>query len=332
MKLLACGSNGNFQLGNNSADDFNQLVPCLFLVNTKVRDTFDTVPQIVCGGNHTFVLFNSGELFSCGDNSYGQCAHPVLELSPNIKVFTKIPGQWSYVCCGWEFSVLVNCRNDVFVCGLGLMGELGLGQQTTSTGLTWLMNVPVVNIKSSINFTILKDLKGQYYGWGNSRKGQLFTAKTLFWTPTPLELPLNDVLDFHVTKDSTILQTTTKLVGFGKMAVDVNVSPNTVVKTMWSSVHYRHNGTIKFIGNNSHGQHFPGDKPLGDSVFTVGSEHGLIQDSNQVYAWGWGEHGNCGSSLVPGHDQITFSSLNHIYTGEILLMAAGCATTFLVVS
>lgn len=338
MKLLACGSNGNFQLGNGSDADFNTLVPSKFLVDGKPQDLIHlTVRQIACGGNHTFILFTTGQLFSCGDNTYGQCGHSNDSGDAHIRIFTQIPGIWTHVSCGWEFSVLVNHHNDIYVCGLGLLGELGLGK-TTSTQLTLVMSLRnnVEVLKSSINFTLLKDCSGTYYGWGNSKKGQLFT-KSIVWQPLQLEMPVKEpVVDFHFTRDSTILQTSQALIAFGRMALEEQISLEAQVKTMWSSVHYKHNHTITSIGKNTHGQHFPHDSLIitsGDFDFTVGSEHGMVRmlSTNEIFTWGWGEHGNCGYSSISDHDQITFHRLNHLYTGPVEHMAGGCATTFLVI-
>ncbi|GME93591.1 unnamed protein product [Ambrosiozyma monospora] len=76
--VLSCGSNGNYQLGQNNNEDTNILKPCLFQIPTDDNDSqppqIQTIipykpVKIVCGGNHTGVLFTNGDLYMCGQNN-----------------------------------------------------------------------------------------------------------------------------------------------------------------------------------------------------------------------------------------------------------------------
>lgn len=331
MKLLACGSNGSYQLGIDSDEDQNQLVGCKFLINNTITEQLPLkVIKIRCGGNHTLVLLANGNVFSCGDNESGQCGFPFDEES--IHVFKKVNHycSWKDITCGWEFSVLINENDEIYVCGLGLKGELGLGKTTLKTELTKLpISIPVTEIKSSLNHIIIKSDK-EFYGWGNSRKGQLIESKSIIWEPKKLSFD-GDIIDYDLTKDTTVLQTPTKLISLGKSDFNID-SPVDSFKLMWSSIHYMINGELKSQGNNSHGQIYT--HGFNDTItkFTVGSEHGIVDINNDIYCWGWGEHGNCGHSSSPNHNQITFDKLNQIYKGPTFLLQGGCASTWLVIA
>ncbi|GME74559.1 unnamed protein product [Ambrosiozyma monospora] len=127
-------------------------------------------------------------------------------------------------------------------------------------------------------------------------------------------------------------------------------------ESMWSSTHllYRtqHNDMkITSVGNDSHGQLFPkGNKEdnmneihIKDAA--IGSEHGLIlSDTEKVYAWGWGEHGNCGlQTNAKEKEDVTFDYLNLIFDSmrsdlkgqsgsksHVIGLFCGCATSWVV--
>ncbi|EGV64673.1 alpha tubulin suppressor [Yamadazyma tenuis] len=330
MKLLACGSNGHYQLGNGTNIDTNQLTPASFTVDGHLVDLPSSVAKIATGGNHTFVLLNSGSLYTCGDNSYGQCGLPPAD---HIAVFTPVPGQWRDVSCGWEYSILVDATDNVFVCGLGLKGELGLGESTTSTVLTRLdaMCGRGISVVSSMSLTLCRASDGKFYGWGDGKKGQL-GAKKVRWVPEVVVFPVQEeILHFGLTKTDAVLQLRLRLVSFGRQAIDI---PQKVhfFRTMWTCIHYEVEAepcSVVSVGNNSHGQHFPNSWSQCGGVFETGSEHGLFYANNTVYAWGWGEHGNCGHSQVQGHDQIVFADANAIFKGKPAYMAGGCATSWI---
>lgn len=344
-KVLSCGSNGNYQLGISDDEDYNTLQAAEFHIDDKVvSDMPDKPIKIVCGGNHTFVLFESGSLYSCGQNTYGQCA---LASRQHIVGFHQVQGSWKDVSAGWEFSVLVNKHDELFVCGLGLKHELGLGSitRTEMKKLDIKFPSPINKIRSCVNHTILVLQNGELHGWGNCRKGQLGTlvAKangklpSTLTSPTKLNFGVEQILDFDIGRDVTYIYSGTHIYIFGKTKESFTVEkPIGSLKSMWSSVHYTCDSKINSYGNNSHGQLIPSTSPCPRS-FEIGSEHGLLHANNKVYAWGWGEHGNCGVHSKPVssklEDQVTFNYLNEIYSGSnVILLGCGCATSWIIVS
>ncbi|KAF6072849.1 Regulator of chromosome condensation (RCC1) repeat family protein [Candida albicans] len=290
-QLLACGSNGNYQLGINNDEDQNSLKVTLFDIDGTMSSEVPGKPmKIAGGGNHTMVILDNGEVFSCGSNEFGQCGLPRGE---SLGVFHKVPGNdWLDISCGWEFSILVKRSGEVYVCGRGLKG------------------------------------------WGNSRKGQLGeTEDKIMWTPKTLRFGVV-CKDFSLGREFTAIQTDTNRVKiFGKSSIK-NIPESTVarVAAMWSSVHIlSETNVLQSFGNNSHDQLFPNNSSVAVEEYAIGSEHGLVTSDNIVYAWGWSEHGNCGTSNAS--DKVTFDYLNKLYTGsaKVVLIGAGCATSWVVV-
>lgn len=322
--ILACGSNGKYQLGNGNDEDSSVFVPCRFLVDGVITENVQRPRKIVHGGNHTMILFEDGKLFSCGDNTYGQCGHEDLKM---ITIFTQVPGNWTEVSCGWEFSVLVNSNSEVFVCGIGSKGELGLGDISESKLSKLSMDIKVGEIQSSVQYTLLRS-GDSFYGWGNGKKGQ-FIEKAIHKTPTKVNFPdSSNIKSFALMKDSVVLNYGSSIKTFGRLQVEIKGQVQNV-KTMWSSIHYQIDNVLYSEGNNSHGQ--LSDNNLTDvQTFEIGSEHGILQKEDQLYSWGWGEHGNCGTSTEVNHDQIVFKKLNPIYPNSVSMISCGCATTFIV--
>ncbi|CAK7890818.1 protein KTI13 [[Candida] anglica] len=340
-KVLSCGSNGLGQLGIGSDDDQDTVQECKF-------EGFNEISMkpvsIACGGNHTLILFESGQVFASGDNTYGQCGVDVDNSRSKYLSFVKIPGSWVQISCGWEFSVLVNSRNEVFVCGNGLKGELGLGKKTTSTREPTKVDInfpsKIKAIKSALNHTVIQLTNGEFYGWGVSRKGQLgVDREKITWVPAQINWGLNLNLEqykFVLGRDFTVLYNDEfHLFGTQNKISDMIESctyskRQLSIWSMWSSIHIIDaDGKVVFLGNNSHGQKFPSTCVSNSQLFCTGSEHGLTKLENKVYAWGWGEHGNCG--VLKKEDEVVFSNLNEIYQNDnIIDLACGCATSWII--
>lgn len=336
--ILACGSNGNYQLGTGDDNDYDTL--------TNIPITLSSRPvQFAFGGNHTLLRLEDGHVYVCGNNQYGQCGIADVET---VRKFTQIPGKWAKIAAGWEFSVLVSESGSIFTCGHGPKGELGIGAGITKS-LTIrkvllppeLANCVVNDIKASIGHVLVQCTNGRYFGWGNCRKGQLGppefqkTARGnkpigLYWTPRGVDV---EGSLFCVGRDRSIFSGSKGITIIGKDPQFIACTP-LKVQAMWSSVHYGLDvdGRVGIFsqGNNLHGQLFNFAIPGELEDFEVGSEHGIVRlQDNSVYAWGWGEHGNCGRKQS---DSVTFDYLNQIYSGthQVELMACGLATTWIV--
>ena len=95
--------------------------------------------QIVCGGFHSFILKESGELFAFGYNDYGQ-----LGLGDNNNrnepTLLMIDKQIRQVVCGWaHHTFILKESGELIAFGNNYCGQLGLGDNKSRNKPTLLM-------------------------------------------------------------------------------------------------------------------------------------------------------------------------------------------------
>lgn len=338
--VYSCGSNGRFQLGDGTDEDLNQLKP--------VFQSEDRPVKIVCGGNHTLILLGNGDLYAAGDNTFGQCGiDPETidgEGEKRIERFTLVPRRgapWLDCSAGYEFTIFMNGDQELFAAGLGLKGELGIGEKKSRSfqlaPIKHNFNSNVLEIRSCLDHTVLLLDNYELYGWGNGRSGKLGEpAESKIWTPRLIDTRLSTT-EVEVGRDFTALgdvQGKVEILGKDKFNIGAQVPKSwKEFKAMWSSLHFvDESGAISSYGNDSHGQLIPNPN-IKYSLFEVGSEHGIIAEGQKIKSWGWGEHGNCGINKV---DSVTFDYINDLHEFDenerTILIKGGCATTWVVTS
>lgn len=326
-----------------------------------------TPKSIVFGASHTLLLFPDGKVFASGSNESGQCG---IQGCPLLKEFTELPGRWAEVAAGWEFSVLRSVEGNIYSCGKGPKGELGLGKDIREAQVPTKIDMEVFTqvsaikqIKASVNHVIVQLENNAFVGWGACRRGQLgeFLLDVegtqqknplALWAPT--QLPFCEAQDYCLGRDRTILLRdkidiagrALEFEGLSMSAaldeIELNHETNESkeskeskegkeskemkVQCGWSSLHVLQMNHLQGFGKNAHGQIFPSSliqEPIQD--YEVGSEHGVILvKSGQVYAWGWGEHGNCG----PGHNDFGITKL--LEGRQVVGMKCGLASTWII--
>ncbi|RKP32312.1 RCC1/BLIP-II [Metschnikowia bicuspidata] len=176
-EIWACGSNSAYQLaiGNDTDQSVLQKVPLPALATMKPK-------SLVFGASHTLAILPDGRVFGCGSNEFGQLGIAQYTVAKN---FIELPGRWSEVAAGWEFSILLSTDGTLYSCGKGPKGELGLGgdvkvaHECTRINLALVRlhervrDSPVVLVKASVNHVVVQLQNGVFVGWGASRKGQL---------------------------------------------------------------------------------------------------------------------------------------------------------------
>lgn len=114
--LWTFGLNDNGQLG---LGDETGSIPSNF-TPTRVMSNIKTV---ACGGTHTIAIDFNGNVYSCGNNSEGQCGH---EDTRNYRSFTKIeslPPSDSVACN--QGSIVLDRDGKLWGFGANCCGELG---------------------------------------------------------------------------------------------------------------------------------------------------------------------------------------------------------------
>ncbi|KAF2097220.1 RCC1/BLIP-II [Rhizodiscina lignyota] len=344
--IYALGSNGAGQLATGNSEDAHS--PTL----TSFPRTSDGIQSIVAGGNHTVVLCKSGEAYATGENVDGRCGIPFQSCDDktNITTFQQSNGieqntTWKLCSATWESTTFVSEQNEVYSCGTGNKGELGLGENiTSSTTLQLIPNFPpkglqVIALAASMNHTLAVLSNGEVYGWGNGRKGQLGQPAMIHWTPCKIANIPFEAINAVCGRDFSYIvgppETGQHLIlGADKWSL-ISQAPKTLPPWMqigasWGSIFVLlKSGQLLSWGRNDHGQLGPDNlAPL--EKIAVGSEHALaLTNSGKVLAWGWGEHGNCGEPTESNGD--VKGRWNELAVDKrCVAIGAGCATSWLV--
>ena len=355
--LFALGSNGSGQLGIGTYGDVSDPQPCI--IQHDKGDHPGTPTSISAGGSHTLILFDSGRVFSAGSNQHGQAGiksqNSCSANPPDPQtMFTemKLPIESSkikFCSATWEASIIVTSDDEIYTCGYGPKGELGI-ESDYSKEMVKLPSIPrqdgtIVDIASGIRHTVVVLSSGNVYGWGNGRQKQLGEPAEIVRSPRKLNY-VNHIKRATCGTEFTYLvedpiEGRHLLLGSNKWGV--HKPPSTYMQN-WKDVGSNW-GTIIVLdcvgnlvawGRNDRGQLGLSSTDVSDRVeqIAVGSEHALaLNRSGLVLACGWGEHGNCGSNVdEEGNvkDRCNTLSINQTDAAtKIIGIAAGCATSFI---
>ncbi|PKS13239.1 hypothetical protein jhhlp_000010 [Lomentospora prolificans] len=361
--IFVIGSNGSGQLGIGHQEDVS--VPKQAILHPEPESS--AITKIAAGGNHTLILFKSGELYWSGDASTGACGL-TSDINLEQKVFrlarlTSDPSalrQTSIVSVAatWEASFILTRDTDgktaVYAFGSGPKGELGLGDLPAeilrTPSATLIPNFPpagtqVKDLASSVGHVIALLDNGDVYGWGNGRKGQL--GEPCGFVKAPRKV---DGLSFPVSKavcgrEFTCLvgePDTGEILVLGSDKWEVrSKAPASVrgwrdVGAGWGNINVLFDsGILLNWGRNDHGQLVPPNLPK-VSKLAVGSEHVVcLSEKGEVLTWGWGEHGNCGPSAeidIKGKWNVIASTKFIPKEVHITGVGAGCATSWVIIT
>lgn len=361
--VFALGSNGSGQLGIGHKEDVSVPKPVNFLPDFQP----DPIIGMAAGGNHTLLLSSNGTkghgggiLNWSGDNTPGCCGLHKSELEKASFRWVQLPENEDApietivaVAATWEASVFVATddygrRNRVFSFGIGMKGELGLGELIVRTSkATQIKNFPppgfeVVDLAASMGHVVAVLSNGDAYSWGNCRKGQGGTPGEVIHAPRKI----NDI-GFKVTRavcgrEFTCLfgesgSGNLKVLGSDKGGV-ISDAPQSApewkdVGASWGSIYIlTKEGNIQGWGRDDHGQLPPPNLPKLEKI-AIGSEHVVVlSEDGEVLSWGWGEHGNCGPKTenndVKGRWNSIAKSTLLPPGSKIYGIGAGCATSF----
>ncbi|KAI1919898.1 alpha tubulin suppressor [Ophidiomyces ophidiicola] len=367
MQLYSFGSNGSGQLGLGHKDDVSQPTRCLFRPDPSIGKNDnancpnsrekDLITHLAAGGNHTLVIYGSGAVYAAGSNGSGRCAHDAEELLEFTRVIIRdgerIVCRFAAVSATWESSCFVEKgTGHVYVAGVGMKGELGLGENVTEAKVPMRMvgfppeGTKVVCLSGSVGHTVAVLSNGNVYGWGNARKGQLGEPgikQKIYWSPQRIDVPfaIRQVAcgrEFTAfvgdQKDGSLLVLGSDKWGVQSAAL-LNLRGYRTVAASWHGI-YSHNssGRIMAWGRNDRGQLPPPEIPDTTSI-GVGSEHVVaVIDKKEVIAFGWGEHGNCGpetddqGNVAGRYAKVPF---DHGAESVISVVGGGCATSWLTI-
>ncbi|KAL7782782.1 regulator of chromosome condensation 1/beta-lactamase-inhibitor protein II [Trichoderma ceciliae] len=355
--IYAIGSNGSGQLGISHKEDVSVPKPVLF----HPEQPGSRIVKVAAGGNHTLLVSKSGKLYWSGDPASGACG---LRPFPNVPVFLEARlskeeteeqvGEVALIAATWEASVVVSRddqgkRTKVFSFGVGLKGELGLGELIVRTpSATRIKGFPpsgteIVDLSACMGHVVTVLDNGEAYGWGNCRKSQIGEPGAVVYAPRKILGIGFKVVRAVCAKESTCLfgesgSGKLRVLGSDKWGL-ASEAPSTApswndVGASWGNFYIlRQDGGLTAWGRDDHGQLPPANLPSLEKI-AIGSEHAVaLSADGDVLSWGWGEHGNCGPQVenndVKGRWNIIASSKLIPPENKIDNIGAGCATSWI---
>ena len=162
------------------------------------KTSFSNISNISAGYNYSLFQNNNGEIFSCGNNQYGQCGLGHVKHSPVSKggifvcrynegglghyndpqitpsLIPNLPPNIVKFVCGYEHSLFLDSEGNVFSVGNNNFGQLGLGHNTDQNELNKIPNIPPIKTISCVGCSsYLIDFEGNLWSFGLNRYGQL---------------------------------------------------------------------------------------------------------------------------------------------------------------
>jgi len=119
---------------------------------------FPKIKKFKIGDNHNLILFENGDLFSFGNNKFGQCGFPNNEKKITIPKKINIPNQKNKIkdiFCSEYTSYILLENNELYSFGYNEHGECGIDSEKKSYYTPQKIKIPENDIKSIKVFTSL---------------------------------------------------------------------------------------------------------------------------------------------------------------------------------
>ena len=195
---IVCGSNHSVAIGHNGAlytwgaefamggmvVDSNKLKYVNdkgdISIPTNMKEAVKTkIKRVCCGSKFTLGLSYDGDVYSWGNNDYGQLGDERKDNKPHIIEGLKLRRRHHAgivnISCGARHSLAVNNNGDVMAWGWNDFGTLGTGDQDEIKGvhhvLGDLANQKVIQVSAGFRHSAALTQEGDIYVWGMSALG-----------------------------------------------------------------------------------------------------------------------------------------------------------------
>ncbi len=179
-QLYTFGANNDGQLG--SAAGNGSLSANSTPAQLSVAAANGTVVQVSASKDHSLLLMSSGQVFSFGDNFYGQLGNTTNANNSSITANpapmpVTLPGPAAQVAAGDQFSLVLLSSGQLYAFGANSEGQLGNANNDASIAnpAPALVSLPssVAQIAAGEDFSLALTSGGQIYAFGNNEYGQL---------------------------------------------------------------------------------------------------------------------------------------------------------------
>ena len=170
-EIFACGYNEYGQCGLGHFNE-SQITPS-FVPNAPPN-----IVQFICGFNHNLFLDSDGNVFSVGDNKFGQLG---LGHNTNQNELNKIPNipPIKIISCVKSSSYLIDFEGNLWSFGYNGEGQLGHGDRShKNTPKEIIKDIQQISYGCCGRQFFAKNSQNQIFATGNNLHGQLGTRDT----------------------------------------------------------------------------------------------------------------------------------------------------------
>lgn len=282
--LKAWGHNSSGQLGRG--DNANQAMPVTVPRLTNVKD-------VAAGGRHALALDTAGQVYSWGDNAYGQLGNNRTGDSRTVPDRVQGMPRVKQISAGCDFSLALLEDGKVYAWGRGVHGQLGNGSRATSSVPQQVAGLEnIVKVDAGCHHALALTADDTVKSWGYNLYGQLGNSSTRSST-VPVDVDwVHDVTDIEAGAHHNYLKTSDS--------------------TVWG------------WGNNQYGQLLESDETFDQNVsrtnrtapveiprlegvqhLAAGARHGVAVTAGDVFTWGHNSEGQLGNgTTVPRYESV----------------------------
>ena len=159
-EIYCWGGNESGQLGLGNTDNQHSPILCSFLPNENIID-------IKIGYQHSLILTDNGDVFSCGSHTLGQLGRE-CDGDP-FTLFYRIPElpEIARIECGYYHSMCIDVNNNLYVFGDNRYGQLGLGDTDNRFKPMKHPSLSnIIDISKGGYHSIVKSSNNEIYGFG----------------------------------------------------------------------------------------------------------------------------------------------------------------------
>ena len=178
------------------------------------------VITLVHGAKHVIALTFNGEIFSWGDNNYGQLGN--MNTFESLRP-TLVGKHIESVQCGANHTLALTKSGQVFAWGRNNYGQIGIGNNTNQmipTKVTELEPNYIVSIACGSSHSLALSSNQEIFSWGNNSFGQLGIGNCTHQTmPTLVKMPNKGLSIRSIacgTNHTMVLTTNGEIYAFGR--------------------------------------------------------------------------------------------------------------------
>jgi autotransporter-associated beta strand protein len=176
-QVYAAGSDRYGQLGQGGTNRVNRSS-----FTNVFASPSNPVVAVSAGGNHSLAVTQSGDVYACGDNTYGQLGQSNSPVNSAIwlKVhFQGLTNRIVSVVAGADHNLAVDEGGGVWVWGRNNYGQLGKGTRATAERTpSNLAGVTARSVAAGFSHSLILETSGTVRGFGRNNCGQTGQSAT----------------------------------------------------------------------------------------------------------------------------------------------------------